>query len=157
MTERLATATRSRASRPRAQDADRHIGARVRARRIMLGLTQQELAELVGTTYQQAHKYEKVINRISGGRLHALAQALGVGPGYFFEGLGEGEPARPQPQQRLVLELARNLAVLPRRQQEALAEMARVLAAAEAGTGQEEASDATRTTGIPALPSSETA
>src|SRR3954462_538023 len=119
---------RARLGRPRAQDADRHVGARVRERRIALGLTQQQLAELVGTTYQQAHKYETGLNRISGGRLHALAQALGVGPGHFFEGLGEGEPARPQPQQRLLLELARNLAVLPRRQQEALAEMARVLA-----------------------------
>jgi transcriptional regulator with XRE-family HTH domain len=128
---------RARAGRPRAQDADRHVGARLRERRITLGLTQQQLAELVGITYQQAHKYETGINRISGGRLHALAQALGVEPGYFFEGLGEGEPARPQPQQRLLLELTRNLAVLPRRQQEALAEMARVLAEAEAGPARE--------------------
>src|SRR3954470_24787154 len=120
-----------RPGRPRAQDADRHVGAKLRERRIMLGMTQQELAELVGITYQQAHKYEKGLNRIAAGRLHALARALGVEPGYFFEGLGEGEPARPQPQ-RLLLELARSLAVLPRRQQAALAEMPRVLAGAEA-------------------------
>jgi DNA-binding XRE family transcriptional regulator len=45
--------------RARAQDTDRHVGARIRERRIMLGLTQHEMAELIGVTYQQAHKYEK--------------------------------------------------------------------------------------------------
>src|SRR3954468_25010560 len=53
-----------------------------------------------------------------------------VEPGYFFEGLGE--PARPTAQQRLLLELARSFAALPRRQQEALADMARALAGAGA-------------------------
>src|SRR5690348_13500399 len=118
--------------RPRAEDADRHVGARVRERRIALGMTQQQLAELVGITYQQSHKYEKGANRIAAGRLAAIARALAVEPGHFFEGLGEGEPARPTAQQRLLLELGRSFAVLPRRQQEALAEMARALAGAEA-------------------------
>src|SRR3954452_24781060 len=94
----------ARPGRPRAQDTDRHIGARVRERRIALGLTQQQLAELIGTTYQQAHKYEKGVNRVSAGRLHAIARALGVEPGYFFEGLGSGEPPRPTAEQRLLLD-----------------------------------------------------
>ena len=51
--------------RSRAQDVDRHVGARMRERRVMLGLTQQQMAELIGVTYQQAHKYEKGINRIA--------------------------------------------------------------------------------------------
>jgi transcriptional regulator with XRE-family HTH domain len=118
----------ARAGRPRPQEVDRHVGAKVRERRLALGLTQQQLAELVGTTYQQAHKYEKGVNRISAGRLHALARALGVDIGYFYEGLGSGEPARPTAQQRRMTELARSFSVLPQRQQEALAEMARVLA-----------------------------
>ena len=84
---------RDEAPRPRAQDMDRHVGARMRERRIMLGLTQQQMAELIGVTYQQAHKYEKGVNRIAGGRLYTIAQALGVEVGYFYEGL-EG-PARP--------------------------------------------------------------
>src|SRR3954453_3455208 len=146
---------RARLGRPRAEDADRHVGARVRERRIALGLTQQQLGELIGTTYQQAHKYEKGGNRVSAGRLPALARAPGVEPGYFFEGLGE--PARPTAQQRLLLELGRSFAALPRRQQEAITELARVLAVAEAAPGQEKASDATRTTVAPALPSSEAA
>ena len=128
-----------RSGRPRAEDIDRHIGARVRERRIALGLTQQQLAELIGTTYQQAHKYEKGINRIAAGRLHALARALGIEPGYFFEGLGE--PARPTAQQRLLLELGRSFAALPRRQQEAITEMARVLAETEAAPGPEREGD----------------
>src|SRR4051794_6092247 len=89
-----------RRGRPRAEDIDRHVGARLRAWRIALGLTQQELAARIGITCQQAHKYEKGANRISAGRLHALARALGVDVGYFYEGLGSGEPARPTAWQR---------------------------------------------------------
>src|SRR5215472_11487722 len=57
-----------RRSTSRTQDIDRHVGARIRERRIMLGLTQQQLADLIGVTYQQAHKYERGINRVSAGR-----------------------------------------------------------------------------------------
>jgi DNA-binding XRE family transcriptional regulator len=62
-------AAAARRSTGRTQDVDRHVGARVRERRIMLGLTQQQLADLIGVTYQQAHKYERGINRVSAGRL----------------------------------------------------------------------------------------
>src|SRR5215208_6446639 len=55
---------------------DDHVGARIRERRIMLGLTQQQLAELIGVTYQQAHKYERGINRVSAGRLFEIARVL---------------------------------------------------------------------------------
>ena len=53
---------------------DDHVGARIRERRIMLGLTQQQLAEMIGVTYQQAHKYERGINRVSAGRLYEIAR-----------------------------------------------------------------------------------
>ena len=78
-------AAASRRSTGRTQDIDRHVGARVRERRIMLGLTQQQLADLIGVTYQQAHKYERGINRVSAGRLYEIAQVLSVPIGYFFE------------------------------------------------------------------------
>ena len=55
---------------------DDHVGGRIRERRIMLGLTQQQLAEMIGVTYQQAHKYERGINRVSAGRLFEIARAL---------------------------------------------------------------------------------
>jgi transcriptional regulator with XRE-family HTH domain len=114
----------------RTQDIDRHVGARVRERRIMLGFTQQQLADLIGVTYQQAHKYERGINRISAGRLFEIAHVLSVPVNYFFEGL-EGEETRTiSPRERMCLELARNFAQIPNeRHQEALSQLARVLAA----------------------------
>ena len=113
------------------QSVDRHVAARLRERRTMLGLTLQQVAGMLGVTYQQLYKYEKGVTQISVGRLHAMARALGVDVGYLYEGLGSGEPARPTARQRQMLELARSFAVLPRRQQEVLAEMARVLAGVE--------------------------
>ena len=109
---------------------DRHVGARIRERRIMLGLTQQQLAEMIGVTYQQAHKYERGINRVSAGRLYEIAQVLSVPVGYFFDGL-QGQNARSiSPRERMCLELARNFALIPNeRHQEALSQLARVLAA----------------------------
>ncbi|MFO1049094.1 MAG: helix-turn-helix transcriptional regulator [Geminicoccaceae bacterium] len=114
--------------RSRAQDVDRYVGARMRERRIMLGLTQQQMAELIGVTYQQAHKYEKGINRIAAGRLFTIAQALGVDVSYFFEGMDSERMFRPTPQQRMLLELARNFINMPsRKHQEALCNLARAL------------------------------
>jgi transcriptional regulator with XRE-family HTH domain len=120
---------------PRPQDADRHVGARMRERRLMLGLTQQQLAELIGVTYQQAHKYEKGINRIAGGRLYTIAKALGVEVGFFYGGL-DAEPGafEPTSKQRLLLELSRHfVAISSRQRQEAICNLARALASSEPG------------------------
>jgi transcriptional regulator with XRE-family HTH domain len=116
-------------TRSRPQDVDRHVGARMRERRIMLGLTQQQMAELIGVTYQQAHKYEKGINRVAGGRLYQIAKALGVDVSYFYDGInGRSDDFKPTPQQRLLLELARNFTALPsRRHQEAICSLVRAL------------------------------
>jgi transcriptional regulator with XRE-family HTH domain len=120
----------ARRSTTRTQDIDRHVGARVRERRIMLGLTQQQLADLIGVTYQQAHKYERAINRISAGRLFEIAQVLGVPVSYFFTGLEQDSDRSVTPRERMCLELARNFAQIPNeRHQEALSQLARVLAA----------------------------
>jgi transcriptional regulator with XRE-family HTH domain len=120
----------ARRSTTRTQDIDRHVGARVRERRIMLGLTQQQLADLIGVTYQQAHKYERAINRISAGRLFEIAQVLGVPVSYFFAGLEQDSVRSVSPRERMCLELARNFAQIPNeRHQEALSQLARVLAA----------------------------
>jgi transcriptional regulator with XRE-family HTH domain len=94
--------------RHRAGDIDRQVGARIRERRIMMGLTQQQMAERVGVTYQQAHKYEKGFNRVSAGRLYAFAQALDIEINFFFEGMETGQTVEPAPHQRLMLELARS-------------------------------------------------
>jgi transcriptional regulator with XRE-family HTH domain len=114
----------------RAREVDRRVGAAVRERRTALGLTQHQLAGLAGVTWQQLHKYENGVDRLYAGRLHALARALGTGPGDLFQGLA-AEPALRLP--RRMLELAHNFAVLPRRQQEVLVELARALAGVGAG------------------------
>jgi transcriptional regulator with XRE-family HTH domain len=112
-----------------ARELDRHVGARMRARRIMLGLTQQQLAERIGITYQQAHKYEKGTNRMAASRLYKVAQALGIDVGYFFEGLQRAEefPSGATSQQRLLLELAKNFMTLTPEHQQAICTIVRVL------------------------------
>lgn len=112
----------------RAKEVDRFVGGRIRERRIMMGLTQQEMAELIGVTYQQAHKYERGINRVSAGRLFDIAQALGVPVSHFFDGLEDGAQLESTPRQRMCLELARNFShISNQRHQEALSFLARAL------------------------------
>ena len=71
---------------------DLHLGKRLRRRRRLLGLTQQQLASAVGVRFQQIQKYECGANRISAARLWELAEALEVPISYFYEGL-EAEAA----------------------------------------------------------------
>jgi transcriptional regulator with XRE-family HTH domain len=117
------------AGRNCAGDMDRQVGAKIRQRRVTLGLTQQQLAEVIGITYQEAYKYEKGINRVSAGWLYAFASALDVEVGYFFEGAEAGPTAEPIAQQRLMRKLARNFTnIRDRKYQEALCQLARALA-----------------------------
>jgi transcriptional regulator with XRE-family HTH domain len=108
---------------------DDHVGARIRERRIMLGLTQQQLAEMIGVTYQQAHKYERGINRVSAGRLYEIARVLNAPITYFYEGADEEAPRQATPHQRMLLEIARNFSEIQNeRHQEAVSQLARALA-----------------------------
>jgi transcriptional regulator with XRE-family HTH domain len=77
-------------------DIDLHLGKRMRRRRRLLGLTQQQLAMACGVRFQQIQKYECGANRVSAGRLWRISGALEVPVNYFFEGL-EGVPALPGP------------------------------------------------------------
>ena len=71
---------------------DKHVGARVRMRRIMVGMSQEKLGEALGITFQQIQKYEKGTNRIGASRLQAAARILAVPVNYFFEGASD-DPA----------------------------------------------------------------
>jgi transcriptional regulator with XRE-family HTH domain len=116
-------------SSPESQVIERHVGLRIRQRRILLGLTQQQLAELIGVTYQQAHKYERGVNRISAGRLYEIARVLGVGVGYFFEGTDDEGRRQLNQRQRLCLEVSRNFANIENESyQEAVSQLCRTLA-----------------------------
>lgn len=74
-----------------ADEVDAHIGARVKLRRMAVGMSQEQLGEALGLTFQQVQKYEKGLNRIGAGRLYRIARILGVSACFFFEGLPEGE------------------------------------------------------------------
>lgn len=68
---------------------DRIVGQRLRWRRRELKLTQEQLGEKIGLTFQQVQKYEKGVNRISAGRLFELSQVLGITITYFYEGVDD--------------------------------------------------------------------
>lgn len=74
-----------------ANDIDLHLGRRLRRRRRLLGLTQQQLATSVGIRFQQIQKYECGANRISAARLWQLSEALEIPIGYFYDGLSEAQ------------------------------------------------------------------
>jgi transcriptional regulator with XRE-family HTH domain len=123
-------------------EIEQHVGRRIRERRTSLGLTQQQLANMIGVTYQQAHKYERGINRISAGRLYEIAGALGVDTDYFYAGLVSSEPEPASPRQRMSLELVRNFArIRDERCRESLAQLCRAMADDPA----RDAGEATRT------------
>jgi transcriptional regulator with XRE-family HTH domain len=76
---------------------DAHVGARVRMRRTALGMSQQQLADRLGLTFQQVQKYERGINRISASKLYETARALQTTVATFFEDLGDASRDRGGP------------------------------------------------------------
>ncbi len=72
---------------------DKHVGSRVRMRRMMLGMSQEKLADGLGLTFQQVQKYEKGTNRIGASRLQQISQILQVAVSFFFEGAPSSGPA----------------------------------------------------------------
>ena len=65
---------------------DRHVGSRVRMRRMMLGMSQEKLGDALGLTFQQVQKYEKGTNRIGASRLQQISNSLQVPVSFFFDG-----------------------------------------------------------------------
>lgn len=70
---------------------DRHVGSRVRMRRMLAGISQEKLGEALGLTFQQVQKYEKGSNRISASRLQQIAKMLDVPVAFFFDGAPSGD------------------------------------------------------------------
>jgi transcriptional regulator with XRE-family HTH domain len=114
---------------------DAHVGKRIRHRRWMVGMTQQQLADKVGIKFQQIQKYETGMNRVSASRLWDVADALGVSISFFFEGLAEGQIPAVVPQGDMMadkeaLELVRSYYAIPEAQRRRLFDLARVLSEA---------------------------
>ncbi len=116
---------------------DVHVGKRVRHRRWMVGMTQQQLGDIVGIKFQQIQKYETGMNRISASRLWDIAQALDVSISFFFEGFEGEETDRSIPAEmpergdlladKEALELVRSYYSIPEAQRRRLFDLARVL------------------------------
>jgi len=121
---------------------DIHVGKRIRHRRWLIGMTQQQLAEAVGIKFQQIQKYETGANRVSASRLWDIADTLGVEVSFFFEGLnadheraaeaeradnGEGAVPADILSNKEALELIRSYYAMPENQRRRLFDLARVL------------------------------
>lgn len=118
---------------------DVHVGKRVRHRRWMVGMTQQQLGDIVGIKFQQIQKYETGMNRVSASRLWDIAQALDVSISFFFEGFDGEETGAEAPAigqaglrgdllaDKEALELVRSYYAIPEAQRRRLFDLARVL------------------------------
>lgn len=115
---------------------DVHVGKRVRHRRWMVGMTQQQLAGKVGIKFQQIQKYETGMNRISASRLWDIGEALDVPVSFFFEGLGEEAELVENAKASLpsdiladkeALELVRSYYQIPEAQRRRLFDLARAI------------------------------
>jgi transcriptional regulator with XRE-family HTH domain len=118
---------------------DVHVGKRIRHRRWMVGMTQQQLGEAVGIKFQQIQKYETGMNRVSASRLWDIADALDVSVIFFFEGYEEGKTDASASAQKPgaksgdlladkeALELVRSYYAMPENQRRKLFDLARVL------------------------------
>ncbi len=108
--------------------ADQLIGMRIRERRMVLGLTQLQLGELLGVTYQQFHRYERGLNGISAGRLYEIARRMDTPIEYFFEGLEQEETEMP-PLVRRLLDISRDIGKIENeKHQQAISQLTRALA-----------------------------
>jgi len=111
---------------------DVHVGKRIRHRRWMVGVTQQQLADKVGIKFQQIQKYETGMNRVSASRLWDIADALDVSVSFFFEGLSGEDPTTSAAEGDLfsdkeALALVRSYYAIPEAQRRRLFELAKVL------------------------------
>jgi transcriptional regulator with XRE-family HTH domain len=114
---------------------DVHVGKRIRHRRWLIGMTQQQLGEQVGIKFQQIQKYETGANRVSASRLWDIADALGVPVSFFFEGLEDASKDNTEKTavpadlmgDKEALDLVRSYYAIPENQRRRLFELARVL------------------------------
>jgi transcriptional regulator with XRE-family HTH domain len=99
-------------SAQQADPIDLHVGGRLKMRRIVMGLSQEKLAERLGITFQQIQKYERGQNRISAGRLFRLSQLLQVEVAYFFNDHDWAEQSLPANTHQLTAAVAEDRAPL---------------------------------------------
>ncbi len=114
---------------------DVHVGKRIRHRRWMVGMTQQQLAGKVGIKFQQIQKYETGMNRVSASRLWEISESLEVPINFFFDGIAAGASQQSAGTtvpgdimaDKEALDLVRSYYSIPENQRRRLFELARVL------------------------------
>lgn len=126
---------RGRAADGGPNPVDIHVGARIRLRRTLLGLSQEKLGEALGITFQQVQKYERGANRVGASRLYSLSKALEVPVSFFFDGFEPEQGANHAVQSgeetdtsRKTLELVRNFSALDTSRQSIVSDLAKGLA-----------------------------
>ena len=87
-----------------ANPIDVQVGNRVRIRRMLIGMSQERLGDLLGLTFQQVQKYEKGVNRIGAGRLFEMARILNVPVDFFYEGMNSTQPGTAEGEGAPVME-----------------------------------------------------
>jgi transcriptional regulator with XRE-family HTH domain len=108
---------------------DELVAQRIRERRLMLGLTQEQFGEMIGVSPQQAVKYEYGINSVSAGRLYEIACALHTPIEYFFEGVDGKSAEQTRGHQRMLLNVLRNFGDIKNEEhREAISQLTRALA-----------------------------
>ena len=118
-----------------AHPVDLHVGKRIRHRRWLVGITQQQLAEKVGIKFQQIQKYETGANRVSASRLWDISETLNVSISFFFEGIEKSKETSQAgdavPEDLMgdkeALDLVRSYYSIPENQRRRLFDLARVL------------------------------
>ena len=118
-----------------AHPVDLHVGKRIRQRRWLVGMTQQQLAEQVGIKFQQIQKYETGANRVSASRLWDISEAMDVPVNFFFEGIENEVTAAGSTDSvpadimgdKEALDLVRSYYSIPEHQRRRLFDLARVL------------------------------
>ncbi len=118
-----------------AHPVDEHVGKRIRQRRWLVGMTQQQLAGHVGIKFQQIQKYETGANRVSASRLWDIASTLDVSINFFFDGLQAEKGVKIQSDampsnlmdDKEALDLVRSYYAIPENQRRRLFDLARVL------------------------------
>lgn len=118
-----------------AHPVDVHVGKRLRQRRWLVGMTQQQLAEKVGIKFQQIQKYETGANRVSASRLWDIAEVMDVPVAYFFEAMEATEAPSSKEESipadllgdKEAMDLIRSYYSIPENQRKRLFELARVL------------------------------
>ncbi|MCR6629699.1 MAG: helix-turn-helix domain-containing protein [Magnetospirillum sp.] len=114
-----------------ADPIDAHLGARIRLRRTLMGLSQTELGRALGVTFQQVQKYERGTNRLSAAMLYRLTRVLDVPLGFFFDDLPDHIPlpaAAGSPPWRETLDMLRAYATIPDNRRHPVYALVRALA-----------------------------